>query len=179
MRLHTHLLAPSLSQARSQYALATCQRRCIYVGNASVATQFSIGQNIQNLSQVLSGIGTAVGSGITAGLGVASGNPSFILGGISSAVAGAGQIITPQMQYAGSLSGNATIGQGLGIILTSWYYEPIEYDKFKSIYGHPVMSVAKPVLGYCKTQGFSVAGDAMDSDKNEINRYMDTGVFIE
>ena len=153
--------------------------RCIYVGNASIATQFPIGQNIQSLQRVLSGVGTAVGSGITAGLGVTSGNPSFILGGISSAVAGAGQIITPQMQYAGSLSGNATIGQGLNIILTSIYYQPIEYDKFKSIYGHPVMSVAKPVLGYCKTQGFSVAGDAMDSDKNEINRYMDTGVFIE
>ena len=153
--------------------------RCVYVGNATIATQFPIGQNIQSLQQVLSGVGTAVGSGITAGLGVASGNPSFILGGISSAVAGAGQIITPQMQYAGSLSGNATIGQGLNLILTSLYYSPIEYNKFATIYGHPVMAVSKPVLGYCKTQGFSVAGNAMDSDKSEINRYMNTGVFIE
>ena len=153
--------------------------RCIYVGNATIATQFPIGQNIQALQQVLSGVGTAVGSGITAGLGVTSGNPSFILSGISSAVAGAGQIITPQMQYAGSLSGNATIGQGLNVILTSLYYQPIEYDKFASIYGHPIMAVEKPVAGYCKTLGFSVAGNAMDSDKNQINSYMDSGVFIE
>ena len=63
--------------------------------------------------------------------------------------------------------------------LSLLYYPPIDDAGFTALYGHPVMRVAKPIAGYCKTRGFSLSGPAKSIELSKIAALMDTGVFIE
>ena len=64
--------------------------------------------------------------------------------------------------------------------LTLLYYPPVDDAGFQKVYGYPVMKVAKPVQGYCKTRGFSCAPiNAKPDEISYINAAMDSGVFIE
>ena len=64
--------------------------------------------------------------------------------------------------------------------LTLLYYPPIDDSGYQSLYGYPVMRVATPAAGYCKTRGFSVAAPmATSAETAYINAAMDSGVFIE
>lgn len=155
----------------------------IHTGTGNIASQYPIGINNVPVQQALSGIGNIatgvlkVGSGILTGsfAGVASGVASAA-GNITQAVE---QLIQPQIQCAGSLTGNASLGLPMTIKITCLYYSPIDDSGFSAVYGHPVMRVANLVSGYCKTRGFSAGGNAMLDDKARIAQYMDTGVFIE
>ena len=103
-----------------------------------------------------------------------------IFSGVSNAVGGVVQAITPIVQCAGSMSGASACGQSMNIELSLFYYPPIDDSGFQAVYGHPVMRMATPVAGFCKTRGFQLANaNARASELLTIGRYMDSGVFIE
>ena len=102
-----------------------------------------------------------------------------IASGLSNAASGAVQALTPVVQCAGSLTGNAALGQSMQAKIVLLYYPPIDDAGFKAVYGYPVMRMGTPVPGYCKTRGFSVGGNQRLSEKCQIMQMMDSGVFIE
>ena len=78
------------------------------------------------------------------------------------------------------MSGSNAVMQDMETKLTLFYYPPIDDAGFQGLYGYPVMRVAKPVDGYCKTRGFSMQDQkAMAGEIAYINGAMDSGVFIE
>lgn len=165
----------------------SCGGYTLYTGTGTLATSFAIGSSAIPVGNSLSGAATAIGGAIEAGGGILSAATGNIGGGISQAASGAMQAVqgtiqalSPVVQCAGSLGGNAALGLSTKAKLTMLYYPPIDDAAFQALYGYPVMKVATPVAGYCKTRGFSVNNSHATADEcAEINRYMDTGVFIE
>ena len=89
------------------------------------------------------------------------------------------QTIEPAITCAGSMGGLAGLGQPLTATLCLMYYQPLDDAGFSALYGHPVMKIATPVAGFCKTRGFSLASSDRMGDVSLVNAAMDGGVFIE
>ena len=90
------------------------------------------------------------------------------------------QAIQPINQTVGTLSGASQIYLPLKARLTLLYYPPIDDAGFQGLYGHPVMRVATPAMGYCQTRGFSCQPlNAKPDEIAYINAALDSGVFIE
>ena len=88
--------------------------------------------------------------------------------------------IQPITQSVGTLSGASQIYLPLTARLTLLYYPPIDDSGFQGLYGHPVMRVSTPAMGYCRTAGFSCQPlNAKPDEIDYINSAMDSGVFIE
>lgn len=160
-----------------------------YVGSANVASTYAIGSSNVPIQNFASGTITAVGGAIKAGGGVAGVlNPlsdkanaaAAVAGGVGDIVSGTMQSMTPVVQCAGTMSGAAAVGIDQKSKIIRVYYPTIGEAAIQSVYGYPVMQVATPVQGYCKTRGFSVnnaRGTA--AELAEVNAFMDSGVFIE
>lgn len=88
-------------------------------------------------------------------------------------------MVQPAITCAGSMSGLAGAGQPLNAQLCLIYYQPLDDAGFSAVYGHPVMKIAKPALGFCKTRGFSLSAADRVTDISLVNATMDGGVFIE
>lgn len=176
----------------------------VYTGSANIAASVAIGRNAVNASSYVGGTIQAIGGGLqmaggaidaTAGmLGIAEatatagllGGAGSVTGGINTMVAGAGnmfsgyaQTVQPAITCAGSMSGLAGAGQPLNADLCLIYYPPLDDANFSALYGHPVMKIATPVSGFCKTRGFSLASADRMGDVSLVNAAMDGGVFIE
>lgn len=176
-----------------------CGNYTVFVGSASIGASYAIGSSNVPVQNFAGGIGQAIGGYIeivagAADLGAALASPlddimgqgayskaaSGILSGVTNAISGVSQAITPIVQCAGSMSGASACGQSMNIELSLFYYPPIDDSGFQTVYGHPVMRMAKPVAGFCKTRGFQLANaNARASELLAIGRYMDSGVFIE
>ena len=165
----------------------------VYTGSANIGCNYAIGSSNVPTTDFISGSIQAVGGVIQAGGGISgaivNGLTGGLLGddnalsnisqGLSNVGNGAIQALTPVVQCAGSLSGNAAMGQSTLAKVVVLYYNPIDDAAFSAVYGHPVMQMAKPVAGYCKTLGFSVGGNQRAAEKSAIAALMDSGVFIE
>lgn len=165
----------------------------VYTGSANIGCTYAIGSSNVPTTNFVSGTIQAVGGVIQAGGGISSAIVSGLTGGllgddnalgnisqgITSAGQGVIQALTPVVQCAGSLSGNASMGQSMLAKVVVLYYNPIDDAAFSAVYGHPVMQMATPVHGYCKTLGFSVRGHQRAAEKAAIASMMDSGVFIE
>lgn len=161
----------------------------IYTGTSNVASSYAIGSSNVPVQNFVSGTMQTIGGGIKAAGGVGSlFNPlsdkasaaGSIASGLSDAASGIMQTVTPVVQSAGSMSGAAAVGIDQTAKIIRVYYQSVGDAALQSVYGYPVMQVAKPVAGYCKTRGFSVNGShGTASEIAEINAYMDSGVFIE
>ena len=125
------------------------------------------------------GVGLAAATGGLIGGDMITEGAGNIASGVSNVASGAVQALTPVVQCAGSLSGNAALGQSMQAKIVLLYYPPIDDAGFKAVYGYPVMRMGTPVAGYCKTRGFSVGGNQRLSEKCQIMQMMDSGVFIE
>ena len=89
------------------------------------------------------------------------------------------QAVQPTITAVGSMGGLAGVGQPTNAKIAVMYYPPIDDAGFSAVYGHPVMKVATPVAGFCKTRGFSLASPDRMGDVSMVNAAMDGGVFIE
>lgn len=172
----------------------------VYTGSAQIGSSYAIGSSNVPTSNFISGSIQAIGGAITAGAGVLSSTAGVglavatggvmggdmitsgaagVASGVTDMASGAVQALTPVVQCAGSLSGNAALGQSMLAKVVLLYYPPIDDTGFKSVYGFPVMRMGTPVAGYCKTRGFSIGGNQRLSEKCQIMQMMDSGVFIE
>jgi len=176
----------------------------VYTGSANIAASVAIGKNAVNAGNYVGGAIQAIGGGLqmaggaidaTAGfIGIAEatatagllGGAGTVTGGINTMVTGAGnifggysQMVQPAITCAGSMSGLAGAGQPLTATLCLMYYPPLDDAGFSALYGHPVMKIATPVAGFCKTRGFSLASSDRMGDVSLVNAAMDGGVFIE
>lgn len=164
---------------------------CVFTGTGNMGVPYAIGSSNVPVQNFISGTAQTVGGAMEFGGGLGAIVGSFfgvgeIGNGISAAASGLNNItqgvmqtLTPVVQCAGSLGGSAAIGQSMDAKLTLLYYPPIDDTGFSAVYGHPVMRVAMPVAGYCKTRGFSLQSGARGSEMIQISHMMDAGVFIE
>ena len=143
------------------------------------------------------GIGSASGGGglINAALGMASADISQIgdvYGGIplvGKYIEGAANTLTGAMQSfvkpastSGGLGGFSDAG--LDLRLHCWVLTKELADSqanFASLCGYPVMAVSSLSgrSGYIQTNGFSIAGTGSSREKDRLNRYLDSGIYIE
>lgn len=160
---------------------------CVYTGSGNMGIPYAIGSSNIPIQNFVQGQMQAIGGGIQFGGGlVGLANPlntpdavATMASGLKDITAGVQQSLTPVVQCAGSLGGSAALGQSMTAKLTLLYYQPIDDAGFSAVYGHPVMRVATPVAGYCKTRGFSLQSGARASEMIQISNMMDAGVFIE
>jgi len=170
----------------------------VYSGTVNVAVPYAIGTARVSAASAISGAiqafggalqmasgaidlgGAVMAKSLTAGvLGDAASGATAIASGASNAFSGYMQTIEPAITCAGSMGGLAGLGQPLTAQLCLIYYPPIDDAGFSAVYGHPVMKIAKPALGFCKTRGFSLAAADRLEDISLVNATMDGGVFIE
>lgn len=159
------------------------------IGTSRVSAKNSIAGSIQALGGALQMAGGVIdaGSGAMAmyatggmlGGGKVINGLQGVTSGAQSAFSGYMQTIEPVITCAGSMGGLAGLGQPLQATLCLMYYPPIDDAGFSAVYGHPVMKVATPVAGFCKTRGFSLAVADRMGDISAVNAAMDGGVFIE
>ena len=157
------------------------------IGTARVSTSGAISGAIQAFGGALQMAGGAVDLGsavmaksLTLGvMGDAASAANTMAAGASNMFGGYMQTIEPAITCAGSMGGLAGLGQPLNATLCLMYYPPIDDSGFSALYGHPVMKIATPVAGFCKTRGFSLASSDRMGDISLVNAAMDGGVFIE
>lgn len=158
----------------------------VYAGSTSIASPYGIG--ISNIDPVraLTGAISTVSGAMNFGGGLLS-TVAGVAGGTMQAAQGIGQVaqgvqqtVSPINCSAGTMGGASQVQLPLEAKLTLLYYPPVDDAGFQKVYGYPVMKVAKPVQGYCKTCGFSCAPlNAKPDEISYINAAMDSGVFIE
>lgn len=170
----------------------------VYSGTVNVAVPYAIGTSRVTTSGAISGaiqafggalqmaggavdLGSAVmAKSLTLGvMGDAASAANTMAAGASNMFGGYMQTIEPAITCAGSMGGLAGLGQPLNATLCLMYYPPIDDSGFSAMYGHPVMKIATPVAGFCKTRGFSLASSDRMGDISLVNAAMDGGVFIE
>ena len=170
----------------------------VFTGSANISSPYGIGTSRVSASGQISGTIQQVGGGIQMAAGAIDTAASVVgktlslgmLGdmtsGINTMVSGAQnafggylQTIQPTITSTGLTGGLASLGQPLQAKVAVLYYAPLDNAGFSGLYGHPVMKVATPVAGFCKTRGFSLAGSDRVNDISFVNAAMDGGVFIE
>lgn len=162
----------------------------VYTGSTNISSPYGIGSSNYDPGKGLGAAVTAVGAAMTFGGGLFAGaavaglsavGGAFTDGAIGGAVGqAASQAIQPITQSVGSLTGASQVYLPLKAKLTLLYYPPIDDPGYQGLYGYPVMRVATPVEGYCKTRDFSCQPEgAKPQEIAHINRCMDAGVFIE
>lgn len=170
----------------------------VYSGTVNVAVPYAIGTSRVSTSGAISGaiqafggalqmaggavdLGSAVmAKSLTLGvMGDAASAANTMAAGASNMFGGYMQTIEPAITCAGSMGGLAGLGQPLTATLCLMYYPPLDDAGFSALYGHPVMKIATPVAGFCKTRGFSLASSDRMGDVSLVNAAMDGGVFIE
>lgn len=156
-----------------------------FVGSTSIASSYGIGTSNLSVGNILSGASSALGGALEVGGGIAAtmagfGSPGAITQGAIGAVSDIRQAIQPITQTVGTVAGASQTLLPTEAKLVLLYYPPIDDAGFQAVYGHPVMRVDAPAMGYCQTNGFSCQPlNAKPDEIDYINRAMDSGVFIE
>lgn len=156
------------------------------IGRSTVLTTDSLSGSIQQLGGTIR-VGTGVldigasvvGAALGLGAGGISGAISNITGGMIDQLKGAAQQIQPTISCVGALGGSSATGQSMEADLSLLYYGAYDFANFQALYGHPVMKIATPASGYCKTAGFSINVPGHAKYAALINATMDGGAFIE
>ena len=170
----------------------------IYTGSSNISAPYAIGTSRVSNSGYASGMISQIGGGLQMAGGIidatagavgtvlSAGTLGGVSSGVSSMVSGAQnmfggymQMIEPTITSTGLTGGLASLGQSLTAKLTLLYYPALDDAGFSGLYGHPVMKIATPVAGFCKTRGFSLASSDRMGDVTLVNAAMDGGVFIE
>lgn len=156
-----------------------------FVGSTNIASTYGIGTSNLSVGNMLSGASQALGGAMEVGGGIGAamagfGAPGTITQGAISTAAGIRQAIQPINQTVGTIAGASQTLLPTEAKLVLLYYPPIDDAGFQGLYGHPVMRVATPAMGYCQTNGFSCQPlNAKPDEIAYINAAMDSGVFIE
>ena len=158
----------------------------VYAGSTSIASPYGIGtSNIDPVRALTGAINTVTGAmnfggGLLSTVAGFAGGTAQAAQGMAQVAQGVQQTVSPINCSAGTMGGASQVQLPLEAKLTLLYYPPVDDAGFQKVYGYPVMKVAKPVQGYCKTRGFSCAPlNAKPDEISYINAAMDSGVFIE
>lgn len=114
--------------------------------------------------------------GSTAGL--MTGNPLTVA---STAIAGASQMLQFSPSMVGQNSGAISLSNHISLTL-NYCPTAIEPSNVLDVIGRPYMAVnsLSGFSGYVETSGFSLtAGLALGDEKERVNEYMDSGVYLE
>ena len=153
--------------------------------STNVASQYPLGSSNVSMAKGMGGIITsAAGLGVAVATIATGGTAAPILAGASAAGVGLVNAISPTPTSIGGLSGAAP-----------WGLSDRQYIKCISVFHDTVVAPSNPsavfgtpynavlalsgVSGYVQTVGASVSGNMTDWERNEINRLLDGGVYIE
>lgn len=154
-------------------------------GNIAMATAYgSTGIDTNKMtSAVVTGVGAVVG-GVASALSGGLSTPVAlgVAGGLATATAGTIQALGGTASGSGGLGGGAS--QGLDPVIHCYVISRAlsdSQDKFTSIMGKPYMGVSTPSQfnGFIMTEGFSINAGISSTEKDTINKLMDSGVYIE
>ena len=114
--------------------------------------------------------------------GAATGNPAALVGGVM----GIAQAFTATLQKTtsviGSYSGNRSEFFNKEVrLMVEKYNTALEPADLTDIEGRPCCKVLplQALTGYCRTEGFKLAGHYIKDIKDEVNALMDSGIYIE
>ena len=145
--------------------------KTVYYANTNLATQFALGA-----SQVA---GTAAANALIAGAGALMGSPLTAAAG----VLGLANELQPNPMCIGSNAGGAILGVDSDTVecITIFHDTTVAPSSVSAEKGTPYNGVLSlsGITGYVQTIGASVAGNMTDTERQEINRLMDGGIFIE
>lgn len=152
-----------------------------YIGQYStnMAAAFAIGtSNIAPASMVNS----IVQSGVEIGGALATGGAASVIGAGAGSIANMGNVLSGMPTCIGSNMGGAVLGVTDKIICYSIFHDttvaPSSVSAEKGTPYNGVLALSG-VTGYVQTIGASCAGSMTDTERQEINRLMDGGIFIE
>lgn len=156
-----------------------------FVGSTNISSSYGIGTSNIDPVKSIGGSVSAVGEALVFGGGVGAAMSPFgaFVEGVklaTNAYEGVKESVQPINQCVGMTTGASQTLLPTDAKLTLLYYPPIDDAGYQGLYGYPVMKVATPAQGYCKTRGFSC--QPLNAKPNEIayiNAAMDSGVFIE
>ena len=169
----------------------------LFTGSTNIASSYGVGRSMVLSSDSLSGsiqqmggmirVGTGIidlgASVVGAALGIGAGGISGAIGsmqqGVIDQLHGAAQQIQPTISCVGALGGASAVGMSMQASISLLYYGAYDAATFQGVYGHPVMRIATPASGYCKTAGFSINVPGHAKHAALINATMDGGAFIE
>ena len=147
--------------------------------SSNIAANFAIGSSNVTPRQIATSVAAAAG---VVGASILTGGAAAVAAG-TAGIAGEFNSITPLPSSIG--------GAGGGAILALFGYTPrcmsifhdtnVAPDSVSAIIGTPTNAV-KPLsglAGYVETRNFSVSGAMTESERSDINRLMDGGVYIE
>ena len=161
------------------FTVYTGTNRFIGQYTTNMAAAFAIGtSNIPPASMVNS----IVQSGVEVGAAVATGGASAVIGASAGGIANMGNILSGMPTSIGSNMGGAVLGVTDNIVCYSIFHDTtVTPGSVSAEKGTPYNGVLalSGVSGYLQTVGASVAGSMTDTERQEINRLMDGGIFIE
>lgn len=152
----------------------------IYIGRyvADCSSGFMIGaSNVNPLSSAM-GAGTVAGAGVGAALAT---GPAGLAAAGTAAIAGFISGITSEPQSVGTSGGGAYTDSGVISCYCISHDVSADPSAIAPTIGTPAMAVRAigALTGYVETKCFSVSGNMTDWERQEINRLMDGGVYIE
>ena len=145
------------------------------VGASNVSAAKSTGSMISSAV----GAATAVAGIMTGGTG------AVIMGGAASAALGAVNMIAPTNTSIGGASGGAVLGltadKAKITCFSIFRNTTVNPHDQSAIAGEPFNGVKSlsGISGYVQTSGASVAGDMTDTEREDINKLLDGGIYIE
>ena len=152
-----------------------------YIGQYStnMAASFAIGtSNISPASMVNS----IVQSGVEVGAALATGGAASVIGAGAGSIANMGNVLSGMPTCIGSNMGGAVLGVTDKIICYAVFHDttvaPSSVSAEKGTPYNGVLSLSG-VSGFVQTIGASVSGAMTDTERQEINRLMDGGIYIE
>ena len=150
--------------------------------NASLAVSLPVGASNVTPMQMLNAGAAAIGGivgGVASGV---SGNVPGMFGGGLSGITGFFNNMQPLPSCVGANGGGAVFGLENKVYCYTVFHDTnVTPDSVSSIMGTPTREVKNigSLSGYVQTVGASVAANAEAPIIDEINRYLDNGVYIE
>ena len=156
-------------------------------GNVVSTVQYNVAVNCP-VGQVSSDVGGVLGGIVTTAAGIAgaiaTGGASAVASGIGAA-AGAINTISAAGNTTGSIKGSqggrALASDGLDFYVTLYTHDTTDPASVTGNHGRPLMEkrTLTNFTGYIKCAGASVAIEGYESEKTELNSYLNSGFFLE
>ena len=144
-----------------------------FKGNISV--NVPIGKSVSDMTNSISMVAGGIGGGAVAG-----GVVGAVVGGVAGLIGAIHNELTPQTSIVGGSGNKADLESTRGYILLSRRtYGSCEYAS--TVAGRPLMKNVQlsTLSGFCQCGNASVPVNARDEERDMINSYLNSGVYIE
>lgn len=152
-----------------------------YIGQytTNMAAAFAIGTSNIPLASMFNSI---AGAGVEIGAALATGGAASVIGATTGNVANMGNLISGMPSCIGANAGGAILGLTSNVICYSIFHDTtVSPGSVSAVKGTPyngVMSLSG-VSGYVQTAGASVDLPGFGPDKDQVNSFLDGGIYIE